>query len=339
MAKAIGLSHATTSRIWHAFGLQPHRSETFKLSPDPLLVPKVRDIVGLYVNPPEHAVVLCVDEKSQIQALDRAAAADAARQARAADARLQTPWHHLAVCRARRQERQSDRPDASPPSVHRVPQFPGPHRRQRARRSRCPPHPGQLRNAQNTAHPGVVRQASPVSRALHTHLWLVAEPRGALVRGTDDEADPAWGASQSKRVGARHRGVSRCSQHRSPPLCLDQVRGSDPGEYRALRTRHHGHPSRTTYVTNHCYRTLGDRFQRCAIEKDSIGDCRSRTAVAAIECCSRSRRKSESGCPKTSPAHTKRTRQEGAEIIGLTFGHFFDAMTISKSKTNCRLRA
>jgi len=59
------------SRIWHAFGLQPHRSQAFKLSPDPLLVPKVRDIVGLYVNPPEHAVVLCVDEKSQIQALDR----------------------------------------------------------------------------------------------------------------------------------------------------------------------------------------------------------------------------------------------------------------------------
>src|SRR5207244_12496971 len=105
-------------------------------------------------------------------------------------------------------------------------------------------------------HPGVVRQASPVSRALHTHLWLAAEPRGALGRGTDDEADPAWGASQCKRVGARHWGVSRCAQHRSPPLCLDQVRGSDPGEYRALRTRHHGHPSRTTYVTNHCYRTL-----------------------------------------------------------------------------------
>src|SRR3989449_348969 len=232
-------------------------------------VPKVRDIVGLYVNPPEHAVVLCVDEKSQIQALDRAAAADAARQARAADARLQAPWHHLAVCRARRQERQSDRPDASPPSVHRVPQVPGPHRRQRARRSRCPPHPGQLRNAQNTAHPGVVRQASPVSRALHTHLWLVAEPRGALVRGTDDEADPAWGASQCKRVGARHRGVSRCAQHRSPTLCLDQVRGSDPGEYRALRTMHHGHPSRTTYLTNHCYRTLV-RMEHRRLERSLI---------------------------------------------------------------------
>jgi len=57
--------------IWRAFRLQPHRTETFKLSKDPLLVPKVRDIVGLYMNPPDHAVVLCVDEKSQIQALER----------------------------------------------------------------------------------------------------------------------------------------------------------------------------------------------------------------------------------------------------------------------------
>jgi transposase len=73
MAKASGHSHMTISRIWQAFGLQPHRSESFKLSPDPLLVPKVRDIVGLYIHPPEHAVVLCVDEKSQIQALDRTA--------------------------------------------------------------------------------------------------------------------------------------------------------------------------------------------------------------------------------------------------------------------------
>jgi len=71
LAKAAGLSRMTISRIWHAFGLQPHRSESFKLSPDPLLIEKVRDIVGLYMNPPDHALVLCVDEKSQIQALDR----------------------------------------------------------------------------------------------------------------------------------------------------------------------------------------------------------------------------------------------------------------------------
>ena len=71
LAAATGLSRMTISRIWHAFGLQPHRTDTFKLSPDPLLIEKVRDIAGLYINPPDHALVLCVDEKSQIQALDR----------------------------------------------------------------------------------------------------------------------------------------------------------------------------------------------------------------------------------------------------------------------------
>lgn len=71
MAQACGLSVSTVQRIWRAFGLQPHRLETFKLSTDPDFVGKVRDVVGLYVSPPAHAVVLCVDEKSQIQALDR----------------------------------------------------------------------------------------------------------------------------------------------------------------------------------------------------------------------------------------------------------------------------
>jgi transposase len=71
MAKATGVSVSTVHRIWRAFSLQPHRSETFKLSTDPLFVEKVRDIVGLYLDPPDRALVLCVDEKSQIQALDR----------------------------------------------------------------------------------------------------------------------------------------------------------------------------------------------------------------------------------------------------------------------------
>jgi transposase len=71
MAKACGLNQSAVSRIWRAFGLQPHRTETFKLSSDALFIEKVRDVVGLYLNPPERAVVLCVDEKSQIQALDR----------------------------------------------------------------------------------------------------------------------------------------------------------------------------------------------------------------------------------------------------------------------------
>jgi transposase len=73
MAAATGLNQTAISRIWRAFSLQPHRVEHFKLSKDPLFVEKVRDIVGLYLDPPERAVVLCVDEKSQIQALDRSA--------------------------------------------------------------------------------------------------------------------------------------------------------------------------------------------------------------------------------------------------------------------------
>jgi transposase len=71
MASVRGYAPSTIHRIWRAFGLQPHRAETFKLSADPLFVEKVRDIVGLYLSPPDRAVVLCVDEKSQIQALDR----------------------------------------------------------------------------------------------------------------------------------------------------------------------------------------------------------------------------------------------------------------------------
>jgi len=71
MARAQGVSEATVRRIWRAHGLQPHRSETFKLSRDPDFVRKLRDVVGLYLNPPDKALVLCMDEESQIQALDR----------------------------------------------------------------------------------------------------------------------------------------------------------------------------------------------------------------------------------------------------------------------------
>ena len=78
MAEAAGVSVSSVQRIWRAHGLQPHRIRQFRLSKDPEFVGKLRDVVGLYVDPPAHAVVLSVDEKSQIQALDRT-------QARAAD--------------------------------------------------------------------------------------------------------------------------------------------------------------------------------------------------------------------------------------------------------------
>lgn len=73
MARAAQVSQTAVVRIWHAFGLQPHREETFKLSTDPLFIDKLRDVVGLYLQPPERALVLCVDEKTEVQALDRTA--------------------------------------------------------------------------------------------------------------------------------------------------------------------------------------------------------------------------------------------------------------------------
>jgi transposase len=73
MAKEVGLNQTAVSKIWRAFGLQPHRQDSWKLSKDPQFIDKVRDVVGIYLNPPERVVVLCVDEKSQIQALDRTA--------------------------------------------------------------------------------------------------------------------------------------------------------------------------------------------------------------------------------------------------------------------------
>ena len=73
MADAVGLNQTAVSRVWRAFGLKPHRVDSFKLSPDPLFIDKVHDIVGLYLNPPDAAVVICVDEKTQVQALDRSA--------------------------------------------------------------------------------------------------------------------------------------------------------------------------------------------------------------------------------------------------------------------------
>jgi transposase len=86
LARALGLSQSAVVRIWHAFGLKPHRHETFKFSTDPFFVEKVRDIVGLYVAPPDRAIVVCVDEKSQIQAMDRTQPAQPLLPGRAAKA-------------------------------------------------------------------------------------------------------------------------------------------------------------------------------------------------------------------------------------------------------------
>ena len=100
MAKAQGVSHAVVHRIWRAHGLQPHRVETFKLSRDPEFVKKLRDVVGVYLHPPDKALVFCVDEKPQVQALDRTEPVLPLRPGHsgATDARLRPARHDESVC-------------------------------------------------------------------------------------------------------------------------------------------------------------------------------------------------------------------------------------------------
>ena len=125
LAAQTGLSKSTVHRIWQAFGLQPHRQKQFKLSSDPFFVEKVRDIVGLYLNPPENAVVLCVDEKSGIQALGThpADVAIGIGLRRRSDPRLSTPRNHHAVCGAGHGERQSAHAMSSAPPASRISGF------------------------------------------------------------------------------------------------------------------------------------------------------------------------------------------------------------------------
>jgi hypothetical protein len=103
MAKAAGISVSSVQRIWRAHGLQPHRVRQFKLSNDPQFAAKLHEIVGLYVNPPDHALVLSVDEKSQIQALDRTQPGLLMKKGARwhHDPRLQAPWRHHLVRGAR----------------------------------------------------------------------------------------------------------------------------------------------------------------------------------------------------------------------------------------------
>ena len=240
LAKASGLSRMTVSRIWRAFGLQPHRSDTFKLSPDPLLIEKVRDIVGLYMNPPDHALVLCVDEKTQIQALDRTqpllplrpgqlerrthdykrhgtTSLFAALELKTSQVIAQLKHRHRSV-----EFRQFlDVIEAQVPAeldVHIIVDNYGTHKTRH--------------------HPEMVRQTPTLSCPLHPHLRFLDQSGGAMVRRTHQQANSTWRVPQRKRPGSGHPPVHRRAQRKSQALRLDQNGGPNPGQHRSLRTAH-----------------------------------------------------------------------------------------------------
>ena len=184
MAAATGMSQSAVSRIWRAFGLKPHLVDSFKLSPDPLFIDKVRDIVGLYLNPPDAAVVLCVDEKTQIQALDRTAPIlpliPGTPERRTHDYKRNGTTNLYAAL-----DVASGNVIADMTPRHRAEEFRRflnlidkevPERPRRARDR------GQQRHPQDADDPTLAGPPPAVHAALHPDLLELAEPRRALVR-------------------------------------------------------------------------------------------------------------------------------------------------------------
>ena len=230
MAAEVGLSQSAVSRIWRAFGLQPHRQETWKLSRDPQFVAKVRDVVGLYLDPPERAVVLCVDEKSQIQALDRTApilpmlpGTPATR-----DPRLQALGHLQPLRRTGHHHGQGHRVTTCPPPRDRVQEVPR-HARSRgplpARRS---PHPRQRLHPQDASDPTLAGRPPPIRPALHANLKLMAEPRRTLVLRTDNQKAAPRQPHLSATTQHRHPRLDQQLEPKPPPVHLDQNRRPNP---------------------------------------------------------------------------------------------------------------
>ena len=229
LAKASGLSRMTISRIWHAFGLQPHRADTFKLSPDPLLIEKVRDIVGLYMNPPDHALVFCVDEKSQIQALDRTQPLLPMRPGQVERGTHDYKRHGTTSLFAAL-ELKTSRVIGQLHRRHRsreFRQFLDVDRGASARRSwRCT-YRRQLRHPQDGDDPELVRQTAALSRPLHAHLRFVDQPGGALVRRTHQQAHSTRASSAASRNWKRPSA--------STSTCTTKIRNPSSGPEPRIR--------------------------------------------------------------------------------------------------------
>ena len=230
MAKETGMTADAIMRIWHAFGLQPHRQERFKLSKDPPFIDKVHDVVGLYLNPPERAVVLCVDEKSQIQALDRTqptlpmlpgtperATHDYERNGTTSLYAALNLQSGEVIGELRQRHRAQEFLAFLKTIEHNVPAGLDIHL--------------VLDNASTHKTPTVRRwlvQHPPVSPALHADQQQLDQPRGALVRRTDNQDAQTRPAPLSPSAERRDPRMDRELEREPPALRLDPHRRRDP---------------------------------------------------------------------------------------------------------------
>ena len=237
MAAELGLSQSAVSRIWRAFGLQPHRQDAWKLSRDPQFIDKVRDVVGLYLDPPEAAVVLCVDEKSQIQALDRTAPIFPmmpGTPARASHDYLRAGTSSLYAA-LDIDQRQGHRLPARPTPSHRVQEVPG-----QDRRPRCRP----------SSHVHVVLDNASTHKTPAVKRWLTAHPRFVLHFTPTSSSwlnlvERWFGELTTKKLQrGTHRSVRALNadirawiddlERQPPALRLDQDRRPDPRHHHPL---------------------------------------------------------------------------------------------------------
>ena len=226
MARRSGLSHNTVSRIWRAFALQPHRTETFKLSADPLFIEKVRDIVGLYLNPPDRALVLCVDEKSQIQALDRTRPLLPLRPGQA-ERRTHDYVRHGTTSLFAALDARTGQVIGQCHRRHRALEF---RKFLDAIESEVPAELDVHLIADNyaTHKTALIRnwfaKAAPLPYSFHAHQRLLAEPGGALVRSAHRKAVAPGRASEQRRTGGCHLPLPGHHQRRPQALRMDQDR-------------------------------------------------------------------------------------------------------------------
>ena len=253
MARESGLSHTTVRRIWAAFSVQPHRSETFKLSSDPLFVDKVRDIVGLYLSPPDRALVLCVDEKSQIQALDRTQPVlpmlPGMPERRTHDYKRHGTGD-LALRRPRCRHGPRHRQVLQAPPGQGVPRLPEGDRRPSPRGAGHPHRHGQLRHPQDRSGQGLAGATSALAYPLHADLRFLDQPGRTLVRRTDAQAAAARRAPLDPPTRGRHPRLHRQAQRRPQALQVDQ----DPPTTSSPPSNASVSGSIKTYATNFRFR-------------------------------------------------------------------------------------
>ena len=231
MAERSGLSESTIGRIWRAFGLAPHRTDTFKLSNDPLFVEKVYDIVGLYLNPPEAAVVLSVDEKSQVQALARSQPAFPMMPGMC-ERRTHDYLRHgtTSLFAAFDIADGSVISSSAPPPPHdRVQEVPDQDRQRGPRASRRAPRLRQLRNTQEPGDPSLAGAASPLPHALHADVLKLDQPSRAVVRLPHRRPAAPIRSPQRPSPGEGHPQLGDRLEREPSAVHLDQDRRADPG--------------------------------------------------------------------------------------------------------------